>query len=64
MKQIYIKPSMKVVIIHHKPSLLTVSGGKASNVNGNAFSGPIKAGAGTARSYDGGYDGDWGDDDE
>ena len=59
MKQNYIKPSMKVVIIHHKPSLLTVS--KANYASGNAFNGPIKAGAGTARSYDGGG---WDDDEE
>ena len=59
MKQNYIKPSMKVVIIHHKPSLLTVSG-QANSTSGNVFKGPIKAGAGTARSYDG----DWDEDDE
>ena len=63
MKQNYIKPAMRAVEIKNV-SLLVDSGGKASKVNGNAFSGSIAAGHGNARSYDGGYDGGWDDDDE
>ena len=59
MKKEYMKPAMQAVEIKNV-SLLVGSGGLAKNASGNAFSGPIKAGAGTARSYDG----DSGDDDE
>jgi hypothetical protein len=63
MKKEYMKPAMQAVVIKNV-SLLVGSGSKASKVNGNAFSGSIAAGHGIARSYDGGYDGDWGEDEE
>ena len=57
MKQNYIKPSMKVVNIHHKPSLMITSG-QANSVNGNVFKGSITGSTVSARSCDGGWDDD------
>ena len=63
MKKEYKKPAMQAVEIKNV-SLLVGSGSKASKVNGNAFSGPIVAGHGIARSHGGDYGDDWGEDEE
>ena len=56
MKKTYLKPEFKVVKLHGRMILQTVSNGTVNTVSGNVFSSEVKGGTGTARSR-----GDWDD---